>query len=104
VIGNIRRSNRAEENCVKGLQLLEPAFGYVVTVLLVIRAAPVEVFDFEPESALALRKNFERLQSGCDDFDADSVSRNCRNPVRAHGMSTNESADGSGRSGRAPFG
>jgi hypothetical protein len=84
VIGHIRRADGAEENRVECLQLLETAFGDVLAVLLVVRAAPRKLLDVQPESAIALREHFEHFEPRGDHFDADAIAGDGCDPVFAH--------------------
>ena len=52
VVGHVGRADRAEEDGVEGLQLLEAALGDVGAVLQVAVRAPVEVLDLEREAAV----------------------------------------------------
>jgi hypothetical protein len=85
MVGHVGRADRAEENGVERPQPLESALGNVMPVLEVVVAAPGEVLDVEPESALFLRERIQHLESGCDHLDADAVAGNGGNPVFAHG-------------------
>lgn len=84
MVRHVRRTYSPEENRIERLEFLEAPLGYVMPVLPVIRAAPREVFDLDPVTAIMRGEPLEHLHTGSDDFDADAVSRDRRDFVRAH--------------------
>jgi hypothetical protein len=70
VVGYVGRADRAEEDGVELLQLLETAFGNVRAGFLVAVRAPVEVLELEPDPEL-----LQHLDARRDDFIADPVTR-----------------------------
>src|SRR6202008_3972692 len=78
VIRHVGRADRAEEDGVESLQLLQPALRDVAPGLLVAFRAPVEMLELQPK---AVGGALEHLHARGNDFGADAIAGNGGDPV-----------------------
>ncbi|MNR11741.1 hypothetical protein D3C85_1280560 [compost metagenome] len=83
VIRHVERTDRAEEDCVEGLQLFQTTFGNVVAVFQVVVGVPVEVFEIQFEAGF-FRQGLQHLDACGDHFHTNTVTWHCSNFVCAH--------------------
>ena len=84
MIGNIRVSNSAEENGVKGPELRDAVRGHHSSGFDIGFAAPVEAFPGNEEPK-ALCCSFQNQHAFRHNFFADAISRNNRDVESSHG-------------------
>ena len=83
MIGDVRKTDRAEEDRVVPFDLREPVVGHHRAGLRVALAAPVEMLPVEGEAVLA-RDRVEHAHPFGHDFFADPVARDRRDAIRLH--------------------
>src|SRR5688572_23596861 len=97
MIGHVGRADRAEEDGIELLQLLESPLGDVGAGLDVALRAPVEILELQAEVDGQLLQHFH---AGRDDFVADSVTWDRRDSIGFQGSNLPKGEEGETKSVR----
>ena len=84
MVGHVRRADCAEEDRIELLQRLQGLVRHVGAGLEEALRAPVEWREMQGEAVVLLRERLQDLLAFSDDFDADAVARDGRDPVGLH--------------------
>jgi hypothetical protein len=90
VVGHLLAADRAEEDGVELLELLEAALGNVGAVLEIALRAPVELLDLETEAAVGSGDGLQHFESRVDDLGPDAIPADGGDLVRSHESSLDE--------------
>src|SRR5262249_20351326 len=84
VIGNVGRTDGAEQDGVEPAELVGSICRHHHAVLLIVVRTPVKVLEFQLESTVALGTHIENPHAGFDDLRPDSVAAHRGNLVDLH--------------------
>ena len=87
MVRNIRRTNGAEENCIKALQLLQAIGGHHAPGAAIVIAAPIEILEIQRKAASLFSQRLQNMAARLDDIRPDAITTHGGNAISLHGQS-----------------